>query len=275
MSMVKKMMLVCFGLLLALNLFGQVSTCQPPDNDGDGIPDPQDNCPRVANPYQTDADGDIIGDSCDNCPNTINPTQFDADADQLGDACDNCVQLANPDQKDCDKDGLGDSCDSENKCEATFSYTDGTGDDITATGLLTFFQNTNVVSSDYIMFSISGSSGSDGAWCSERADWYKTEYTTLSPNSGYLPSGNWQKWYREEGGSWQGPVTGAYYNYYGSSCGNSAYNWCSEWSIGGKYLATMPAGTGGDESYASAWNTGAGWVITIKVGADRSRVCGF
>ncbi len=35
------------------------------DTDGDGVPDPQDNCPEVVNPFQTDDDGDGIGDACD------------------------------------------------------------------------------------------------------------------------------------------------------------------------------------------------------------------
>lgn len=45
------------------------------DGDGDGIPDSQDNCPKVFNPVrpmdngvQPDTDGDGIGDACDPCP---------------------------------------------------------------------------------------------------------------------------------------------------------------------------------------------------------------
>jgi hypothetical protein len=45
------------------------------DSDGDGIPDREDNCPRVFNPIrpiddgvQADADGDRRGDACDKCP---------------------------------------------------------------------------------------------------------------------------------------------------------------------------------------------------------------
>jgi hypothetical protein len=43
------------------------------DGDGDGVADPLDNCPSVANANQADADGDGLGDVCDPCtsPATI------------------------------------------------------------------------------------------------------------------------------------------------------------------------------------------------------------
>lgn len=83
----------------------------PPDGDGDGVPDLQDNCPTVWNPDQADRDHDGVGDVCDNCPNVYNPDQADADQDGVGDACDNCPNVENPDQTDSDGDGLGDACD--------------------------------------------------------------------------------------------------------------------------------------------------------------------
>jgi Thrombospondin type 3 repeat/Dockerin type I domain len=85
--------------------------CPTPDTDGDGIPDPDDNCPNIYNPGQEDVDGDGVGDVCDNCPNNYNPGQEDADGDLIGDVCDNCPHIANPDQADIDRDGHGDVCD--------------------------------------------------------------------------------------------------------------------------------------------------------------------
>jgi len=38
------------------------------DQDGDGVPDAQDNCPGMANSTQIDSDGDGEGDLCDPCP---------------------------------------------------------------------------------------------------------------------------------------------------------------------------------------------------------------
>jgi len=42
------------------------------DSDGDGVVDPQDNCPTLANADQADTDNDAIGDVCDSKPNTAN-----------------------------------------------------------------------------------------------------------------------------------------------------------------------------------------------------------
>jgi Thrombospondin type 3 repeat len=41
------------------------NTTTPPDSDGDGVADANDNCPDDPNPGQADADGDGVGDACE------------------------------------------------------------------------------------------------------------------------------------------------------------------------------------------------------------------
>jgi hypothetical protein len=104
------------------------------DDDGDGVFDTMDDCPRAVNVGQRDEDGDGIGDVCDPnphvadaggpdsdgdgvadlvdlCPGVRDPSQGDIDGDRVGDACDNCASHDNPLQSDTDRDGEGDRCD--------------------------------------------------------------------------------------------------------------------------------------------------------------------
>ena len=70
----------------------------PNDSDGDGIPDPLDQCPDDPE----DPDGIQDGDGC---------PEADADSDGVDDPDDNCPLVPNPDQADADGDGRGDACD--------------------------------------------------------------------------------------------------------------------------------------------------------------------
>jgi hypothetical protein len=96
----------------------------PPDTDGDGVPDANDNCPQAPNPAQRDADADTLGDACDvgdtdgdgvpdrddRCPGVPAQSDADTDADGVPDACDVCPRDADPAQADADADGVGDAC---------------------------------------------------------------------------------------------------------------------------------------------------------------------
>ena len=106
------------------------------DDDGDSIPDTQDNCQGVWNTAQDDTDGDGKGDLCDsdidnddvdneddNCIFLQNFGQLDSNMNGVGDKCedkdqdgvideiDNCPMVENSDQLDRDGDMTGDACD--------------------------------------------------------------------------------------------------------------------------------------------------------------------
>jgi OmpA-OmpF porin, OOP family len=112
----------------------------PPDRDGDGIPDSEDNCPDKAGPPNADPkkngcppdrDGDGIPDSEDNCPDkpgvpSGDPKQNgcppDRDGDGIPDSEDNCpdkagVRNADPKLNGCPPDADGDGIpDMEDAC---------------------------------------------------------------------------------------------------------------------------------------------------------------
>ena len=87
----------------------ELADCVDPDDDGDGEPDGDDNCPLTPNPDQNNSDTDGLGDACDT----------DDDNDELLDGDDNCPLTPNPLQEDHDGDGQGDACDLDDDDDGT------------------------------------------------------------------------------------------------------------------------------------------------------------
>ena len=157
----------------------------------------------------------------------------------------------------------------------TFTFTDTTADDVPATALFDFFSDVSADATDYMFVSIEGAANG-GAWCAERADWYVTEYLARAPTGSIVTSGTWNKWARTNAGAWSAATTAGFTNYFGTSCGSLAYDWCSEWGVGGRNFAYLSAHNDGQgESFASAWSQGANWIITVSIGGSRQATCGF
>lgn len=84
--------------------------CDPDDedDDSDGVPDEEDNCPRILHNDQTDDDNDGLGNVCDPCPRAEDTR--DTDGDGINDCLDPCP-TAGGEYADADGDGVGDACD--------------------------------------------------------------------------------------------------------------------------------------------------------------------
>jgi hypothetical protein len=98
------------------------------DNDEDGIPDSEDNCPNKPNGplFGTCMPGsDKAGATCHSDADCVigcstsgkcSLNQEDTDKDGVGDVCDNCPAVCNPQQLDANGNGKGDLCDPAPGC---------------------------------------------------------------------------------------------------------------------------------------------------------------
>jgi hypothetical protein len=123
----------CGGTCMADGDCGTNGLCSmnQEDTDTDGVGDVCDNCPDDYNPGQKDDDGDGFGDACDDdndgdgIPNNQDNCQFTPNGPDIGTcvegssgtcmADDDCGTngLCSTNQEDSDNDGVGDACDTD------------------------------------------------------------------------------------------------------------------------------------------------------------------
>ncbi|MCI0657343.1 MAG: hypothetical protein L0170_09770, partial [Acidobacteria bacterium] len=193
--------------------------------------------------------------------------------------------LANPetscnDSTDNDGDSLTDCADPDCFVSApcaveVFTFTDTTGDDIAGGSLTTFFSPLSAAPTDYLFFSLTGPGVTDFSICAERADFYRDQYLSLAVVGGSAMSGSWNRWTLQEGGAWSAPATDPYENRFGSSCLED-HSWCPEAGVAGRDLAVLPEQATECETFDFAVGCGPGsWQLTLKIGHNRLRTCGF
>ena len=164
----------------------------------------------------------------------------------------------------------------------TSSFVDTPADYVASDSLLTFFENLpELCETDYMFFQILGDPGEEGAWCSERGDWYVDTYIEQYGNSPTLNTELFFTWFREgtEDQPWEEGIYIQHQNHYGGGCGTPGA-WCSNWGLGGLFLGVIPQDfdqieTGAELRLSSSFISGDPWELTLRWGRSREAACGF
>ncbi len=173
-------------------------------------------------------------------------------------------------------------------CAPTFSFVDTPADDIAPDALYRFFEALQASPTDYILYKIDEPNlGLVNAWCSSRADFYRSNYLSYAQYGGIGNwfSQTWPKWWKSSATALQwAPVDPFAIDYYGALCGAYAepYTWCAQSGLGGLPPRTVdPSHVGGPYPTCEILDwaaTGCGdgtWRLTIRIAPTRQEACGF
>ncbi|MDW3177818.1 MAG: thrombospondin type 3 repeat-containing protein [Acidimicrobiia bacterium] len=101
---------------------GRPASCDT-DDDGDGLPDTIDPCPRDRTDNLRDIDLDRLPDRCDG--DLTDGPLADVDGDGVANIVDNCAEVPQSDQLDADNDGVGNACEGQLSVACTIFGTNG------------------------------------------------------------------------------------------------------------------------------------------------------
>lgn len=167
--------------------------------------------------------------------------------------------------------------------QASASWRDMSGDDLTAGAIDTFFRLTaratrstsqdglGTHADDWMFVSVTGG----GAVCLKNAGWYTEQLKTYGVSTRtVLEPYPWEHYYRPEGGGWTSASTTPLENLFGEACAGM-FSWCLPSVQGGAKLTLSPANTGADECAVDGNSPGEQRTIAIQLGPNAAVACGI
>ena len=156
------------------------------------------------------------------------------------------------------------------------TFTDGAQDDLPSDALDALFSNPVPDALSFLYVGIDAPAPHGFEYCLERADWYAGYYLSSADSSLTVPSGAWNKWWRQPGSDWSAPVTSPHQNYFGTACEPGGRAFCAEWMLGNQLIGLQPAYKDASELFSNGYgDANSHWIGSVRVGPTRLSACGF
>jgi len=158
----------------------------------------------------------------------------------------------------------------------SFSFTEGPGDDVPTGALQKFMQSaTGYDAGSFLYFSLVDGAKSSTEYCLVNAPWYVDAYLSHYSSSGSVVSSQWDRFWRLDGTTWQGPDISSRSNLFGTDCSASGGDaWCLDWGLGSRSVGLMPDSLG-VEVIGTTPGFEAGSQVVLRVGHTRLEACGW